>query len=149
MAHRIAKDHIRVGFLIHDVSRIKKKVFNQKLADKNITRSQWWVLVHLARYEKKEGISQTKLAELMDQGKVSLGGLLDRLEKLELVERRPDPNDRRANRIVITPKGDNLLDDMYNISDELNKQVMAGIAKQDQTKLIEILSRIKENLKSM
>ena len=55
---------------------------------------------------------QTELAALLDVGKVTLGGLVDRLESSKLVERRPDPADRRAKRIHLTAAAQRLLADM-------------------------------------
>jgi DNA-binding MarR family transcriptional regulator len=52
-----------LGFLIHDVARLMKKRFEQNARGSGLTRSQWQVLVYLA---KNEGICQRQLAELME-----------------------------------------------------------------------------------
>src|SRR6266404_110024 len=83
---------LRLGFLIHDVSRLRRKVVDRVLKPLDVTRSQWWVLAFLSR---DDGMSQVALADELDLGKVALGGLIDRLEAVALVERRPDAVDLR------------------------------------------------------
>ena len=136
------------GFLLHDVSRIRKKVVDQAVAPLGVTRSQFWVLVNMARYGE-EGIAQTELARLMSVGKVSLGGLIDRMEANGVVERLPDPVDRRAKKVFMTPKGKNLLHEIQLIAVDINKQIMKGISK-DQHKVLDgMLKTMKHNLLQM
>ena len=85
---------LRLGFLIHDVSRLRRSAFDRCLKPLNVTRSQWWVLAYLSR---QDGMTQSQLAEELDLGKVAVGGLIDRLEKAGLVRREADANDRRVN----------------------------------------------------
>ena len=91
----------RIGFLIHDVSRMRRTLFDQAMKPLGITRSQWWVLSQLSRHGRT-GLLQTELARDLDVGKVTVGGLIDRLETSGYVIRTPDAADRRAKRILIT-----------------------------------------------
>ena len=93
---------LRLGFLVHDVSRLRRNVIDRALKPLGVTRSQWWVLAFLSR---RDGITQVALAQEMDLGKVALGGLVDRLEAVALIERRGDRNDRRVKRIFLTKAG--------------------------------------------
>jgi MarR family transcriptional regulator, transcriptional regulator for hemolysin len=58
-----------------------------------ITRAQWAVLVRL---DRSEGLNQSELAEMLDLQPITLTRLLDKLSDSGLIERRPDPDDRRA-----------------------------------------------------
>lgn len=136
------------GFLIHDVSRIRKKVVDQAVADYGITRSQFWVLVNIARYGR-EGIAQTELARLMSVGKVSLGGLIDRMEANGILERLPDPVDRRAKKVFMTQKGEDLLHELQEIAEGLNKQIMKGVTREQSKVLDGLLRTMKHNLLQM
>src|SRR5260370_38830671 len=91
---------LRLGFLIHDVSRMRRNVVDRVLKPLDVTRSQWWVLAFLSR---DDGKSLVALAAEFDLGKVSLGGLIDRLEAVGLVERRPDKIDCRMKRRFLAP----------------------------------------------
>ncbi len=143
MASRSANS--ATGFLIHDVSRIRKKVVDQAVAPLGITRSQFWVLVNIARYGG-DGIAQTRLAHLMSVGKVSLGGLIDRMEANGILERLPDPVDRRAKKVFITPKGEKLLQKLQDVAERINKQIMKGITQEQNKILDDVLKTMKKNL---
>ena len=84
------------GFLLHDVSRLMRTVFDRRGRDLGLTRSQWWVLTMLYA---KEGVTQSELAHFMDLEKPTLGRLLDRLQEKQWIERKPDSFDRRVNRL--------------------------------------------------
>ena len=112
----------RIGFLIHDVSRLRRTVVDKALRPIGVTRSQWWVLANLSRHNG-EGMMQTELAKVMDVGKVTLGGLIDRLEATGVVARQADPSDRRAKRVIITPRGLKLLTEIQEIASELGPPI--------------------------
>jgi DNA-binding MarR family transcriptional regulator len=138
----------RIGFLIHDVSRLRRTIVDKALRPIGVTRSQWWVLANLSRHDGA-GMMQTELAKVMDVGKVTLGGLIDRLESGGLVKREADPQDRRAKRVVMTPKGSKLLGDIQAIAKVVNGQIMNGIAKNDIVRTEALLYKMKQQLISM
>ena len=136
------------GFLVHDISRIRKKVVDKAMAPMGISRSQFWVLVNVARFGQ-EGIAQTRLARLMNVGKVSLGGLIDRMEANGILERLPDPIDRRAKKVLMTEKGQDLLHQLQAVALDLNKHFMKGITKEQNKLLDGLLHTMKHNLLRM
>lgn len=138
----------RIGFLIHDVSRLRRTVVDHALRPMGVTRSQWWVLANLSRHNGK-GMMQTELAKVMDVGKVTLGGLIDRLEATGLVKRQPDPSDRRAKRVVMTQKGIKLLADIQEIAADVNAQIMGGIPRNDVARAETVLYKMKQQLIAM
>ncbi len=138
----------RIGFLIHDVSRLRRTVVDKALRPIGVTRSQWWVLANLSRYDG-EGMMQTELAKVMDVGKVTLGGLVDRLEAGGFVKRQADPTDRRAKRVVMTAKGTKLLADIQSIAADLNAQILGGIARGDIARAETVLYKMKQQLIAM
>ena len=115
---------LRLGFLIHDVSRLRRSAFDRCLKPLNVTRSQWWVLAYLSR---EDGMTQSQLAEELDLGKVAVGGLIDRLEKAGLLRRAADASDRRINRIFLEPKSKQLIARMRKVSHRLNAQILDGL----------------------
>ena len=138
----------RIGFLIHDVSRLRRTVVDKALRPMGVTRSQWWVLANLSRHNG-QGMMQTELAKVMDVGKVTLGGLIDRLEAAGLVKRQADPTDRRAKRVVMTPKGTKLLLDIQSIATKVNDQILNGIGRNDISRAETVLYKMKQQLISM
>nr|NMF96407.1 MarR family transcriptional regulator [Aromatoleum toluolicum] len=134
---------LRLGFLIHDVSRLRRSAFDRCLKPLNVTRSQWWVLAYLSR---GEGMAQSQLAEELDLGKVAIGGLIDRLEKSGLVRRESDPSDRRIKRIFLSPKSNELIETMRAVSHELNAQILSGLSEESLTITAATLGAMKHNL---
>jgi DNA-binding MarR family transcriptional regulator len=141
-------ERLRIGFLIHDVSRLRRTAFDQRMKPLDLTRSQWWVLSGVSRHGEL-GIAQTELAKVLDLGKVSLGGLIDRLEERGFVERKADDHDRRVNRVYATAKGSAVLKKMEQVGTEMNTRVMKGISLANQHLLAEVLHTMKANLVAM
>lgn len=151
-AHRVGPRQFRIGFLVHDVSRMRRTLFDQEMKPLGITRSQWWVLAQLSRSigtGGDEGMLQTELARILDMGKAPMTGLIDRLETSGFVERRPDRLDRRAKRIVITEKGHRVLDQMASVGKRLNRTILAGLSKDEVRTAEHVLARMKENIRGI
>jgi MarR family transcriptional regulator, transcriptional regulator for hemolysin len=131
---------LRLSYLIHDVSRLRRVTFDQLMKPLGATRAQWWVIAFLSR---QDGMMQTQLANELDLGKASLGGLIDRLESGGWVARHLDPMDRRAKRVYITTKSRRLLRDMRRVDREFNAVMLKDISDADRDQMVELLSRIK------
>jgi DNA-binding MarR family transcriptional regulator len=134
---------LRLGFLIHDVSRLRRSAFDRCLKPLKVTRSQWWVLAYLSR---EDGMTQSQLAEELDLGKVAVGGLIDRLEKAGLVRREPDATDRRVNRVFLEPKSKQLIARMRKVSHRMNEQILAGLRDRDLETAAAALDAMKKNI---
>lgn len=134
---------IRLGYLIHDVSRMRRTAFDQLMKPLGITRAQWWVLAHLSRHD---GMAQTQLASMLDVGKASLGSLLDRLEATGFIERRPDAVDRRVKRVFLSRSSQQLLERLVTIEASFNEQILGALSTEDRDSLIRMLSAIKDSL---
>jgi DNA-binding MarR family transcriptional regulator len=143
-----ANQPVRADSLVHDVSRLRRTAFDQRVKPLGITRSQWWVLANLSRHEG-EDMMQMELARQLDLGKVALGGLIDRLEANGFVIRTPDKVDRRSKRVSVSPKGRLLVQKMNVIAMQMNEQIMRGIPPQKQRMLEEMLAIMKNNLIAM
>jgi MarR family transcriptional regulator, transcriptional regulator for hemolysin len=141
-----AEPYLRIGFLVHDVSRMRRTLFDQAVKPLGITRAQWWALANLSRQET-EGMIQSDLARLLDVGKVTIGGLIDRLEASGLVERRPDPVDRRIKRIFITNGGYEVIEQMKTVGRDLNAIILKGIPLDEVHVAEEVMHRMKDNLR--
>ena len=135
--------YTRLGFLIHDVSRLRRNAFDRLMRPLGVTRSQWWVLAHVSRHD---GMMQTELAGLLDVGKVTLGGLIDRLEVGGWVVRRADKVDRRVKRIYLTSRTDHLFKQMHAAESQLKEDLLRGISQGECDQLFDILTRMKHNL---
>ena len=133
----------RLGFLMHDVSRLRRSVFDEFMKPMAMTRSQWWILAHLSRHD---GMIQSDLANVLDIGKAALGGLIDRLEVSKFIERRSDDNDRRVKRIYLTSKGTQIITEMRSRSHEMSERILEGLDTEARHALVDMLTLVKRNL---
>lgn len=133
----------RLGFLMHDVSRLRRIVFDEFMKPLGATRSQWWVLAYLSRHD---GMIQSDLANVLDLGKAALGGLVDRLESAGFIERRPDSTDRRVKRVYLSTKGSQVVEEMRVRSHEMSERILKGLSREQRQALADMLTTVKKNL---
>jgi MarR family transcriptional regulator for hemolysin len=131
-------------FLISDVGRLIRTYADQKARHFGHTRAQWAVLLKL---ERREGLKQSDLAEDLDIQPITLTRLVDRLCDNGLIERRADPNDRRAKRLYLTPAARPLLDRISDQVEELAERVLAGIDPSAVETALAQLGLARENLR--
>jgi MarR family transcriptional regulator for hemolysin len=140
------RDGIRLSFLIHDVSRMRRSAYDQFMKPLSITRAQWWVLAHLSRHD---GMMQTQLADVLEVGKASLGTVIEKLETDGWVMRREDPSDKRAKRVYLTRPGHNLIGRMTNLELDFNNHVLADLSPEERAATTAALQKIKSALSRM
>lgn len=138
----------RFGFLVHDVSRMRRTLFDLQMKPLGVTRSQWSVLAFLSR-DGHNGATQVDLARDMDVGKVTVGGLIDRLEASGYVIRKLDANDRRTRRIFITEQGFETIKQMQTVGTILNDSILAGVSEKDREIAERTLARVKDNIREL
>ena len=134
------------GFILNDVARLLRTYADYKAAQFGITRAQWAVLV---RMERSEGLNQTELADMLDLQPITLTRLLDKLSDSGLIERRPDPDDRRAKRLFLTPAARPLLKRLAELGEETMTSTLAGIDPESIAKMVSQLAIVKENLRRL
>ena len=134
-----------IGFNIMDVARMLKTYADQLARQFGISRAQWSVLVRL---DRSEGLKQSELAQMLDLQPISLTRLLDRLAENGLIERRDDPNDRRANRLYLTPAARPLLERLEGLGKAMMATVLEGLDTKANERLLGELALIKDNLRA-
>lgn len=131
------------GFLLKDVSRRYSLRFEQHARDISLTLMQCKTLVYL---EKNEGISQAKLAELTAMDAMMMVRIVDRMEADQLLERRPDPADRRARQLYLTKKAKPFLEKISLLAEATRSEVFAGISKADREAFMHTLEKMHTNV---
>jgi MarR family transcriptional regulator for hemolysin len=127
-----------------DVARLLKTHADQRARQYGMTRAQWAVLFRL---DRSEGLKQSELAEILDLQPISLTRLLDRLAESGLIERRADPNDRRANRLFLTPAARPLLEQLTKLGEGMMETVLDGLDDKSSERLLHDLHRLRDNLR--
>jgi len=137
-------DHL--GFLITDVSRQMRKRFDERARLIGATRAQWRTLTTLSRHE---GATQGTLAELLEVEPITLCRMIDRLAEAGLVERRRDPEDRRAWNIHLTAKARPILEQLNKLADSMFATALEGISEADRLHLLTTLNRLRARFYEM
>lgn len=132
-----------IGTMLAQVSRLMRRSFDERARAIGVTRPQWHVLGTLNR---NEGINQGGLAEILEVEPITAGRMIDRLQDAELVQRRPDPGDRRAWRLYLTPRGEELLMKLRPLAHETLDIALDGIDETQRAELMTVLGRIRGNL---
>jgi MarR family transcriptional regulator for hemolysin len=134
-----------LAFSINDVARLLRTYADHEARRFGMTRAKWAVLARLDRFE---GLKQTELAEMLDLQPITLTRLLDGLADNGLIERRPDPDDRRAKRLFLTPAARPLLEQLSAVGDDLMATALAGLEASELDALLGRLNLVKDNLRT-
>jgi MarR family transcriptional regulator for hemolysin len=132
-----------LGFLLHEVARLLRRRFEQNARDSGLTRSQWQVLAYLAN---NEGIHQGGLADLLEIEPITLGRIVDKLQTLRLIERHPDPFDRRVWLLHLTPAARPKLAQLRRLGEVTRGEALADVPEADAVRLLKTLQTLKANL---
>lgn len=134
---------VNVAFLSSDVGRLFRKRFDVAARHFGVTGPQWRML---AAIQRTPGTNQGVLAAWLEVEAITAGRMIDRLEKLELVERRDDPADRRRWRLYLTAKAEALMQQMANCAQDVLADAVAGFSEAETQQLITLLDRVRANL---
>ena len=129
-----------------DSSRLLRNYIDHRAKTKGTTRAQWIVLFRL---RQQEGLSQVDLADVLELQPISLVRLLDKLVEHGLLERRHDPKDRRANRLFLTARGKELVDDLDGLRDAIAADVLDFVPDDAIETSLNTLRDIKERIKAL
>ncbi len=129
-----------------ETSRLLRNFIDHRAKTRGTTRAQWIVLFRL---RQQEGLSQVDLADVLELQPISLVRLLDRLVEHGLVERRHDPKDRRANRLFLTDRGRQLVDDLDSLRDAIATDVLKDVSGEAIATTLLTLRDVKERIKQI
>jgi MarR family transcriptional regulator for hemolysin len=134
------------AFTLMDVARLMKTYADQRARQFGISKAQWGVLMRL---QLAEGLNQAELAEMLDLQPITLTRLLDVLASNRLIERRPDPNDRRANKLYLTPAARPLLEQLNELGADMMSNVLDGIDQSTVERMLSDLQDVRGNLRGL
>jgi MarR family transcriptional regulator, transcriptional regulator for hemolysin len=131
------------GFILKDVQRLWVRLFEQRIPQLGMTFTQCKVLVFLSR---NEGTTQAKLAEASDTEPMTLVRVLDRMERDDWIERRPDPTDRRAYRLHLRPASSPVLQEILRIAEKARNEALGGLSAEQREQMTDMLEHVRKNL---
>ncbi len=120
-----------------------RHLYDARFAELDLNLSQASILAYVAEFGAK---TQTELAGRMGLGRAATGTAIDQLEARGLLERHPDPEDRRVWMIDVTTEGRSLVRQVTEIDTVVRKQLRVGISRSERQELASLLVRIQQNL---
>ena len=130
-------------FEIAETAHAMRRAFDRRAVSLGVTRAQWTVLFRLTRFP---GLRQVELAEMLDVEPITLSRIVDRLEEASLVERVPDPADRRAWRLQVTENAKPLVAKLKALGTELVDEAFEGVEQSELERVRSVLAQVRENL---
>jgi len=140
---RLDDFHRDLLFLLHDVARLIRVDADKRARLHGMTRAQWAILIRL---DRQPGISQKELSEILEVEPITVARLIDRLEARGMVERRPDPRDRRIWRLHLLRPACDVLQEIDEHRADMTRIVTAGIDENSIDIMTEALLRMKATL---
>ncbi|MGH4032189.1 MarR family winged helix-turn-helix transcriptional regulator [Actinomycetota bacterium Odt1-20B] len=131
--------HADTGYLLYRLGLRSGQLFNAALQESGLRLRHYALLRYLATVE---GAPQRELSTVLGYDPSAIVGLVDDLEKLAFVERRPAPTDRRARVVVLTDKGRAYLRDSDEASHRVTDELTSSLSSEERETLHTLLLRV-------
>lgn len=128
---------------VSEFARSLRRAFDRRARALGYTQYQWRVLLMLA---KTQGSNQAALADKLEMQPIALARILDRMETAGLVERQPDPNDRRAVKLFLTETAGPIINVLRGIADEVLTLAREGVSAEHQAEVAALLQSMRANM---
>ncbi|MGD8385168.1 MAG: MarR family transcriptional regulator [Lysobacterales bacterium] len=135
-----------IGFLLADVTRLMRRAFQHHLEGSSLTLAQARALIYVAR---NEGLHQVELADLLEIKPITVARLIDKLAALGMVERRQDPDDRRAYHVFLAPGAEADIRAIEKVGDHIRAKAVKGLSRQQAEQLSDVLCKMRDNLSAL
>jgi MarR family transcriptional regulator, transcriptional regulator for hemolysin len=145
-SHSSALAQPSFGYVLKDTSKLYVQRFEERARELGLTLPQCKALAYLSR---SEGMSQVELASSAEIDPMTMVRILDRMELDGWVERRADPDDRRARRLYLKPKSKPLLEAIDRVSTATRDEALAGLTEAEADLLMTALQKVRHNIASL
>lgn len=135
-------EEIMLGIVMADILRLMRQDFAGRTREIPLPPALHRLLLYVQR---RPGARQVELADWLDVTPVTVGRMIDRLERQNLVRRESHPADRRASCIYIGEGAHQLLDGLNARADETRLRAVAGLTARQRKELVEALVRVRAN----
>src|SRR5699024_3785657 len=131
--------------VIRDIRQVMRNHFSQKVKehDMDVTIEMLETLYVLW---KKDGINQQEIVEKTNKSKASVTSLLDNLASRNLIQRNPDPNDRRSNLVALTNEGKSYQKKLIPLLEEVYDSFLQDITPEELENTTKVLDRIYQKM---
>ena len=132
-----------IGYLLSDNSRLLRRLFDQRVRNLGLTAVQARLLLSLDKFPAR---NQAFYADRIEVEPITLTRLADRMEEADWIERRPDPQDRRARILALTEKAQDIVQPLRAIVDRLVEDILEGLDAEERERLARLLEIVGSNM---
>jgi MarR family transcriptional regulator for hemolysin len=130
-------------FLVEEVPRKLRRLFDASTVRFGLTRTQWRALAYIFR---TPGLTQTELAKCLELERASVGHVIDQLEATDYVERRAMEGNRRVWTLHLQPKAMQILPSLREEAEAIYRRLFAGVTVDEIATLKRLLGAMSINL---
>lgn len=131
-------------YVCYKLSRVMRKVhryYEGNLSQYGITPSQFYVL---SAVWEKDGLKFKELARSLEMDGSTLTSILDRMERLDLVERRNDPEDRRSLLVFLKDKAKQKINEIAHLAEELDQEIKQRFSDEEFATFERVLEKLSQ-----
>jgi DNA-binding MarR family transcriptional regulator len=129
----------QVGHLLRRAHQRHGAIFQEFIGSSQLTPLQFAALVKLSDVGE---VSQNHLGRLTAMDAATMQGVIKRLIARKLIERRPDPEDRRRLLLRLTPAGEALIDSAIVFGLQISAQTLAPLTATERSVFLGLLRRL-------
>lgn len=133
----------QIGIKIAVLARQQRQLFDERVEAMGVTRAKYMLIATVAR---RPGLTQRMIASLLEVTDVTAGRMIDRVSADGLLERRENPNDRRAYCVYLTPAAQPILDRLATAAATYEEDIFAGVTAEELGVLGALLDRLQANM---
>jgi len=131
----------KIAILIKRAALVVEKISNNILAPYDLTNAQFKILMMLYK-NPDQTVRQADIENRFSMTNPTVTGIIQNLEKKNLVQRVENPNDKRSKLLVLTPQAREMEQKMYELSERREKEVTSHWTKEECEQLIVLLNKL-------
>lgn len=132
-----------LGYVVNHLSRLMTQALGEETASLGVTPGQLPVLMCLW---EQDGLTQRELYQRVHIEQATMSNTLSRMERDGLVKRKPDPDDRRASRVMLTAKAKKIEAALNEATKTVTKNALGSLKKKDKKTVMDLMGAMIENL---
>jgi len=136
-------EEVQMGHFIVNLSRLLASRVDRTLEEIGLYRGQAVLLMILSHHD---GLTHSEIAEKLTISSAAATKVIKRMEALNYIQRRSDPNDGRVSRVFLRDEGRAVDDKIKSIFRQNEELLRNGLSEEEQAILVNLLARVHANL---
>ena len=138
--------------VLYQIKSLEKSILRhnkeKSIKDKEITTTQMEILLYIFKNEDKD-IYQKELENVLNLRRATVSGVLQTMEKNNLITRITDAEDTRTKKIILNEETRNIFLRQLKQFDEIEKVIVDGISEKELEVFFEVIQRMKNNVEKL